>query len=258
MRGSIGLALPDARAAKARLQKLAAACPAVVVESHCDERFSVRCPWGNVFHCYDCAEFRASPLTDEEGAATTASAAAAVTAEAVPKMAAMHEGAAHDLGGRVAVRGGPGIRYAHFRCGDASGVAAAYARHLSAGGAAPVSVPVSQETAGGLSAAHAVSAGVGPVHLIFEHAPPDAAADAKQRGVHLCVYVDQFADRYAALKPTVFTNERFRHLDTCDTLDQALASRTFRFTLPDLPDLEFETRALSHKSFMKPVFYTPT
>ena len=70
-------------------------------------------------------------------------------------------------------------------------------------------------------------------------------------------YVDAFADRYARLRETarVFTNPRFAHLDTCDTAEEALASRTFRFAFPGVPNLEHETRALSHVQFLKNVAY---
>ena len=46
----------------------------------------------------------------------------------------------------------------------------------------------------------------------------------------------------------MFTNPRFKHLDTCDSLEEALASRTFRFAFDAVPFVEHETRALSHGS----------
>ena len=60
---------------------------------------------------------------------------------------------------------------------------------------------------------------------------------------------------------------QFRSLDRCDTFEQAIGSRQFRFkdvgssssagdgsTAP-LFELEHETRALSHSSFMKPIAF---
>ena len=93
----------------------------------------------------------------------------------------------------------------------------------------------------------------------FESAEPDSEADDKQDGVHLCVYVDAFAERYERLSSTarMFTNPRFNHLDTCDSLEEALASRTFRFAFPAVPFVEHETRALSHAQFLKRVKYEP-
>ncbi|KAH8083433.1 hypothetical protein JL720_8317 [Aureococcus anophagefferens] len=59
------------------------------------------------------------------------------------------------------------------------------------------------------------------------------------------------------LRAHCFTNQRFKHLDTCDTLAEARASRTFRFAFPALPNVEHETRALSHEQFVKRVHYAP-
>ena len=42
-----------------------------------------------------------------------------------------------------------------------------------------------------------------------------------------------------------------------DSLDEALASRTFRFAFPAVPFVEHETRALSHAQFLKRVKYEP-
>ncbi|KAH8065477.1 hypothetical protein JL721_8231 [Aureococcus anophagefferens] len=64
-------------------------------------------------------------------------------------------------------------------------------------------------------------------------------------------------ERYERLRAHCFTNQRFKHLDTCDTLAEARASRTFRFAFPALPNVEHETRALSHEQFLKRVHYAP-
>ena len=50
VRGSIGLCLPDAEKAATRLEKF---CD---VQRHSDTRFTVICPVGNTFHCYQVAE----------------------------------------------------------------------------------------------------------------------------------------------------------------------------------------------------------
>ena len=70
------------------------------------------------------------------------------------------------------------------------------------------------------------------------------------------------------MRGLTWTNPRFVHLDTCDTWEQASASRQFRFLAicdPDQPqddsgaapllELEHETRACRHFQFMKPVEY---
>ncbi|KAJ1453699.1 hypothetical protein M885DRAFT_523966 [Pelagophyceae sp. CCMP2097] len=235
VRGSVGLALPDARGAAKRLSKLS--LDGVRLEVHSPDAFTVRCPWGNVFHCYDVDVYRGGvsapgPFAGRE-----------------TKMRAVHAGEAWDVGGRFTVRGGPGIRYVHFKCTDAPKVAERYSG-LFGGGPA-------RALGGTLAGAEArcVAAGVGPVHFVFETGASDAAAEARQSGVHVCIYVDAFAQRYAALKEFVFTNPRFVKLDTCDTLQEALDSRTFRFCFPEAPTLEHETRSLSHMNYMQPITY---
>jgi len=60
----------------------------------------------------------------------------------------------------------------------------------------------------------------------------------------------------------VWTNPRFAKLDSCDTYEEARASRQFRFRhVVDvesgevLLELEHETRALRHEQYRKMVHY---
>ena len=78
------------------------------------------------------------------------------------------------------------------------------------------------------------------------------------------MYIDGFKRAYERLKELglIWTNPRFVHLDTCDTYEEAAASRQFRFkTIIDLDtkepllELEHETRAARHCQFFKPVHY---
>lgn len=221
IRGSVGLCLPDASAAANRLEQ-----QGLRVEHHEPSRFSVKCPVGNTFHCYQVAK---DPPSDGIGKR--------------PKMVNLHKGDGY-AGDALSVRNGPGIRYVQFLVDDAEQAAKAYVDEF-----------------GGRITTHealtSVSCGLGPAHLIFQSAEPDAKADKRQEGVHLCVYVDAFAERYARLRKSarVFTNPRFAHLDSCDSLAEAQASRTFRFAFPALPFVEHETRALSHAQFLKRVKY---
>ena len=222
VRGSIGLCLPDAEKAASRLEKFCA------VERHDATRFTVTCPVGNTFHCYQVAK---DPPTEGIGKR--------------PKMVNLHKGDGY-AGDAFSVRNGPGIRYVQFLVEDAQKAAQSYVNEFGGGVTEKDDVTC-------------VAAGLGPVHLIFESAEPDPDADARQDGVHLCVYVDAFSERYERLSSTarMFTNPRFNHLDTCDSLDEALASRTFRFAFPAVPFVEHETRALSHAQFLKRVKYEP-
>ena len=148
-------------------------------------------------------------------------------------MVNLHKGDGYN-GDALGVRNGPGIRYVQFLVEDAQKAAQAYVDEF--GGC------ITEDD--GLTC---VSAGLGPVHLIFESAEPDAVADEKQDGVHLCVYVDSFSERYERLQKAarMFTNPRFKHLDTCDSLEEALASRTFRFAFPAVPFVEHDARAVA-------------
>mmetsp|Transcript_28865 Transcript_28865/g.93039 ORF Transcript_28865/g.93039 Transcript_28865/m.93039 type:complete len:357 (+) Transcript_28865:27-1097(+) len=231
-RGAVGLVLPKASEAFDRLERLG-----VDPERHGSSAFTVTCPTsGNVFHCYDVDDYEPSTtLDDEKDDEDDQRKKAGAPPRSTTKMAEIHRKG----DGRLDVRGGPGIRYVYVRCGDATTVAMNYAQLLGQ----------RVDFDDGLAT---VDLGVGPVHLLLESTPDD---DDVENGFHACVYVDNFAKRYRDLHEFVFTNPRFKHLDTCDTLDEALQSRTFRFKFPDAKNLEHETRAVSHFSFLKHIAY---
>ena len=119
---------------------------------------------------------------------------------------------------------------------------------------------------------HGVVVALGPnVHAVFTDIPGlSEAALARMQGIHLCIYIVGFRQAYERLqaRSLIWTNPRFVHLDTCDTWEQACASRQFRFRAlcdPDQPqggsgaapllELEHETRACAHFQLMKPVEY---
>jgi len=223
VRGALGLVLPKAAEACSRLERLAQLEPSIKVERHDDQRFTVSCPWGNIFHCYD-IEYQPVKANTEK--------------TKLPKMASIHA-AAHTT---LRVRGGPGIRFLLLRCSEPHLIAQHYKHFLGQ------SVYTQQDSA-------LVATGTGPTHFVFQFSLPDSEADARMAGVHACVYLDNFSDQYTRLQEFVFTNPRFVHLDTCDTLEEALASRTFRFAFPGCPNLEHEARSLSHFSFLKQIQY---
>ena len=146
----------------------------------------------------------------------------------------------------------PGIPYVLFRVhhGNAARVGAFYTRTLRA--------PSVEIDCGG-AAATAVALGANGVIFFFVDSTVDEAAVKKQRGMHVCVYVSDFEQMFHRVTP--WTNPKFRHLDRCDTLAQAIGSRQFRFK--DVCDemggvlfeLEHETRALTHSSYMMPLVY---
>ena len=99
---------------------------------------------------------------------------------------------------------------------------------------------------------------------IREEEARQAGADDGGVGVHICFYIASFKVAYERLKKLglIWTNPRFRRLDTCDTYEEAVASRQFRFkTVVDLEtrapllELEHEVRASRHCQFFKKVDY---
>jgi len=239
--GSLGLALPDL---PALLRRLASVEPALrgtrfayADLGHC---VVATCPWGNRFFVYP-----------------TAAAAAAEAPERPRKFPRTRMEEAHagvDRG--MAVRGEAGIRFVQWRCTDAAGAGRFYERIFGC---------CVRHSEGGSEAAVCV----GPsVHLIFSTAPEprDAEAVKLARGVHVCVYISEFKRVHDALKDEglIWTNPRFADLDACDSYEEAVASRQFRFRSiregkggKELAELEHEVRALRHVQFMKHVYYVP-
>lgn len=109
----------------------------------------------------------------------------------------------------------------------------------------------------------AVSVGPG-VHLIFVEKDSFSESDS-MKCVHICIYAQNFKSLYYRLKERnlIWTNPRFTRLDSCDTWEEAMASRTLRFkdvidldTGEKLFELEHETRPLRHGQYMKVPYYT--
>ena len=109
---------------------------------------------------------------------------------------------------------------------------------------------------------------VGPgVHLVFSERQDLTEADLQRmRGVHICIYVAAFQSLYERLsaRGLIWTNPRFTHLDSCDSWDEAQASRTLRFKhlvngdkSETLYEMEHETRSLRHGQFLKVPAYDP-
>jgi hypothetical protein len=106
---------------------------------------------------------------------------------------------------------------------------------------------------------------VGPgVTLLFTEATADPEADAAMVGMHICVYIVGFASAVNDFHTArlSWTNPKFAYLDRCDTPDEALRCKQFRFRhLHDeqgrILELEHETRSMLHSQFFKKVYYTP-
>jgi len=196
----------------------------------------VTCPWGNRFFVYPTAPDGALPPLEKRR-----------------RTASEEANLLLDRG--MAVRGEAGIRFVQWRCADAGRVARFYEDTLGC---------CVQRRADGADMAVCV----GPsVHLIFTTTPGPRDAEQLQlaKGIHVCVYTCDFKRTYEALKDRglIWTNPRFTWLDTCDSFEEAVASRQFRFkSLRDasgeeLAELEHEVRSLRHVQFMKQVSYVP-
>jgi len=234
--GSIGLALPDLDALRGRVQD--------ATETFRHTRFDVMdeagcvtviCPWGNVFHLYD---VRDDYLEENES---------------LQKLVASHQYGGVYGEQRMAVRGNPGIRYVEFKCPiGTSGAVAQFYREIFG----------CSVSSGDGSACICVGPGV---HLVFSE--DDLLSDVQRmEGVHVCVYANDFQGIYSRLKARnlVWTNPRFIHIDSCDTLEEATASRTLRCkdivdlsTGKKILELEHETRPLRHGQYFKVINYDP-
>eukprot|EP00928_Gymnodinium_smaydae_P034209 TRINITY_DN24301_c0_g1_i1.p1 TRINITY_DN24301_c0_g1~~TRINITY_DN24301_c0_g1_i1.p1 ORF type:complete len:352 (-),score=42.16 TRINITY_DN24301_c0_g1_i1:248-1249(-) len=240
--GVVGLAVPSIARVRDRLKVAAAALAETqfCVEEHEEDSSTlhVTCPWGNTFMLYTAA--RKSCNTS-----------------GLPKMAALHAG----LDEGLSVRGGAGIRYVEFRVrtGTMQAIAKFYREMFGC-----------RVVEDGDSAAVCV----GPsCHIVFSDVAQEPLTDLEEKeqagegggeGLHVCIYVADFKTCYERLKQRglIWTNPRFRHLDTCDSFAEAHASRQFRFkTIIDLDsgkpllELEHECRALRHYQYMKQLHY---
>lgn len=248
--GSVGLVVPDLDSVRSRVAEAAnvlVGTDFAVLNDDAERRvLTILCPWGNRYHLYG---------TDNDDD---------VVVDATPasskKMVNLHaDGGAYGAH-RMSVRGGPGIRYVELACppGRSAAVGRFYEKMLGCDVA----------TLSGGGAAPAVSVCVGPgVHLVYaEREGVDDGARARMEGVHLCVYANDFKGIYDRLteRGLVWTNPRFVHLDTCDTWEEALDSRTLRFkdvidleTGEKILELEHETRPLRHGQYLKVPYYVP-
>ena len=240
--GTVGLAVPSLDALRERHSAARAALQDTKfdVADHGD-CMAVVCPWGNSFACYEAKRELPSGSGD------------------LPKMVAAQVG----MDESMAVRGAPGIRFTSFRVRP---------------GTAP-RVGLFYETIFGCKVSYgddgrSATVSVGPsVHLIFEDDEARPLTDDEERrqagpgggvGLHVCIYIANFKATYDRLDALglVWTNPRFRHLDTCDTYEEAVASRGLRFktiidveTKEPLLELEHEVRAQRHFQYFKKVKY---
>lgn len=238
--GSIGLTVPSLDTLRDRIDAAQEVLKDTQfsIDTNTPDCITLTCPWGNRFHVYSVED---DPLTS--------------TLTTPRKMENIHA-----VGGaygphRMAVRGAPGIRYIEIACPPkkSKAVARFYREVIGC---------TTMETAD-----KAVVC-VGPgVHLVFVESDDLLDDDTRgMQGVHVCFYADDFENLYQKLKARnlIWTNPRFVHLDTCDTWEEAAASRTLRFkdiidleTGEKILELEHETRPLRHGQYLKVPRYEP-
>ena len=208
---------------------------------------TVTCPWGNTFHLYDIS-------IDDERKDNTESVSP-------HKMVNLHRDGAAYGSDRMAVRGQPGIRAVEIACrkGTVEKIQRFYETCLGCSTA-------KQQVESTGDIAVAVSVGPGVQLLFIENDQVTNNDLQRMNGVHICIYLSNFQSTYQTLKNQnlIWTNPRFTHLDSCDTWEEAFASRTFRFkdvvdveTGEKVLELEHETRPMMHGQFMKVPKYIP-
>ena len=241
--GSIGLAVPSLSTIRERIHHMGALFEgtqyAVLDDNTADNCITMACPDGNILHLYgvDDDQTDGSALNSPQ------------------KMTNLHvDGGLY--GPRMAVRSQPGIRYVEIACrvGTAGKIAQFYKQMLEC------------DVNDGMEGQCIVTVGPG-VHLVYtENESLTDAAIRAMEGVHICIYANNFKKLYDRLKEgqLIWTNPRFTRLDSCDTWEEAHASRTLRFkdiidleTGEKLLELEHETRPLRHGQYLKVPYYVP-
>jgi len=243
--GSIGLCVPSLDTIRDRTAEAMTSFSdsKFQVLDDTEECLTVTCPWGNRLHLYDIKHDDNVPLACESS----------------QKMITLHSKGGAYGPHRMSVRGGPGIRYIEIRCRPGSNTAISnfYQQMLNC-----------QVQNVDICETQALVVSVGPgVHLVYVEDKNITEEDFEaMKGVHICIYVNEFKNLYHRLaeKKLIWTNPRFTHLDSCDTWDEAAASRTLRFKdILDLEssqkiiELEHETRPLRHGQYLKVPYYVP-
>mmetsp|Transcript_27856 Transcript_27856/g.47350 ORF Transcript_27856/g.47350 Transcript_27856/m.47350 type:complete len:402 (-) Transcript_27856:760-1965(-) len=256
--GSIGLVVPSLQRIRDRVGDVEDDLKGTLFSISEDDKdpnmMTITCPWGNIIHLYDMS-------IDENYSAGE-------TIKSPQKMVTMHkEGGAYGAH-RMSVRGNPGIRYVEIACrvGSIESIADFYENTLGCHVTRTSSGFDSDSTTNGKVEVAVVCVGPG-VHMIFVENQQLANDIIKQmEGVHACIYIPNFRGMYNSLKERnlIWTNPRFTHLDSCDTWEEACASRTFRFkdiinlkTGEKILEFEHETRPMLHGQYMKVPPYVP-
>ncbi|KAL3800404.1 hypothetical protein ACHAW5_009082 [Stephanodiscus triporus] len=244
--GSIGLTVPSLQSIRSRLPRAKSELKGSLftVEGDDDANvLTVTCPWGNVIHLYDIS------IDDEHQCTDAASQSSS------KKMVVFHSSGGVYGPHRMAVRGQPGIRYVEIACrkGTIDSIAEFYKELIGCHVTRTKGVAI-------------VCVGPG-VHLTFVESEQLTENSVKRmEGVHACIYIPNFQRTYNLLKERnlVWTNPRFMHLDSCETWEECLSSRTFRFkdildleTGEKILELEHETRPMLHGQYMKVPPYIP-
>ena len=251
LHGAMGLAVPSLRRVLDREASVATALSGTrfsveqpVTGDH-EGALLVTCPWGNRFHVYD-----AEPPEER----------LPLTVGALPKLARIQ--AAQSVG--MGVSGHPGIRYVCIDVprGSSASVGAFYREMFGC--------RVTHHPAISMRRACALVTVGASCHLVFMERESEELPSPEERhamkGVHLAMYVADFKQSHDRMKARglVWTNPRFVTLDSCESFEEAVQGRQYRFkdiVEPERGDLiielEHETRALRHFQFFKPVAYEP-
>ncbi|KAL3780663.1 hypothetical protein ACHAWO_004144 [Cyclotella atomus] len=258
--GSICLTVPSLNKIRSRAEAASAALSGTLfsIQEYDDNPnvMTVTCPYGNIFHLYDIS-------IDDEMLNGDINSNAQLSPH---KMVNLHKEGGTYGSDRMAVRGQPGIRAVEIACrrGTAAKIARFFETYLNCN-VVQLHAAASEDNDNDPNQSNTAIVSVGPgVQIVFiENDGNDnilATQYEEMKGVHICIYISNFASTYRTLQESnlIWTNPRFTHLDTCDTWGEAYASRTFRFK--DIVDenggevmleLEFETRPMMHGQYLK-------
>ena len=259
--GSIGLTIPSLDTLRSRIPQAIEKCQAgtefaILRDDVENNVITLSCPDGNIFHVY---------ATQDD--VTTS------TKDTPRKMENLHaEGGSYGPQ-RMAIRSGnPGIRYIEFSVpiGSSTAISKFYKGMMNC------NVQQQQVNEDDSISKNVAIVSVGNnVDLVFVERSNISQSDIdSMKGVHICIYVNDFKQLYDKLtsRSLIWTNPRFVHLDTCDTWEEAFNSRTLRFKhVIDIEgeagdgddknnvilELEHETRPLRHGQYLKVPKYEP-
>jgi catechol 2,3-dioxygenase-like lactoylglutathione lyase family enzyme len=238
--GSIGLTVPSLESVIHRIPQAKEVLETTkfeILQTNLEEGYlTLQGPWGNTFHIYDLPHD--SAYASSSSAPNQVSSSSSSSPQSTRTMEDLHDWGGNYGSHRMAVRQQPGIRYLELTCqkGTSRAIGNFYQQMLPSRGIHSFDQLKQNQTIEIDTDGIALSVGPG-VHIVFAEQEEEVAAKLYDswmeatKGIHICVYVEDFRELYQrlAVENLVWSNPRFKHLDSCDTWKQAKSFRTSRF-----------------------------